>query len=157
MINKTPCSSSRSASPSKTMKIPSSFPLCFNTSCPRIATCLRFTAGKELAGTKLYALSVLPHVLQANGECTMYRNNAPIRGAYGFSTLFSNVKKKDVALIRKKVIEYLGSQSGYYRYNNGTRLLLPEQQEQILTIFREHGYQEHLRFDHYCETYDFTD
>ena len=139
------------------MKIPSTFPLCFNSSCPRKATCLRYVAGAQLPDTKLYALSVLPRTLQADGECPMYRGNTPIKGAYGFSTLFSNVKQKDVSLLREKVIKYLGSQSGYYRYNNGTRLLLPEQQAQILTLFREHGYQEHLRFDHYCETYDFTD
>lgn len=139
-----------------TMKIPISFPFCFNSSCPRIATCLRFTAGKELSETKQYALSVLPHVLQANGDCPMYRVNTPIKGAYGFSTLFSNVKKKDISLIRKKVIENLGSQSGYYRYNNGTRLLTPAQQELILALFQEYGYKENLLFDHYCETYDLT-
>jgi hypothetical protein len=139
------------------MKIPSAFPLCFNSSCPRKATCLRYVAGAQLPNTKFYALSVLPRTLQADGECPMYRENTTIKGAYGFSTLFSNVKQKDVSILREKVIEYLGSQSGYYRYNNGTRLLLPEQQAQILTLFREHGYQEHLRFDHYCETYDFTD
>lgn len=87
----------------------------------------------------------------------MYRANTPIRGAYGFSKMFENVRKKDVSLLREKVIEYLGSQSGYYRYNSGQRLLLPEQQEQILALFREQGYQENLSFDHYSETYDFTD
>lgn len=139
------------------MKVPPTFPLCFNTSCSRITTCLRYTAGLNLPKTKLYALSVLPHTLQPNGVCPMYRDNSPIKGAYGFSTLFSNVRKKDISLIRGKVKEYLGSQSGYYRYNKGTRLLLPVQQEKILQLFREHGYQENLRFDHYCETYDFTD
>ena len=141
----------------KTMKIPSTFPLCFNSSCPRKATCLRYVAGAQLPDTKLYALSVLPRALQPNGTCPMYRDSTPIKGAYGFSTLFSNVRKKDVSNIRAKMMEILGSQTGYYRYNNGTRLLLPAQQEQILTLFREYGYQEHLRFDHYCETYDFTD
>ncbi len=139
------------------MKIPLTFALCFNASCPRTNYCLRYVAGTQLPETKHYALSVLPRTLRANGECSMFKENAPIKGAYGFNTLFSNVRKKDVSFLREKVIECLGSQSGYYRYNKGTRLLLPVQQEKILQLFREHGYQENLRFDHYCETYDFTD
>lgn len=139
------------------MRIPPTFPICLNTACPRIATCLRFTAGKDLLPTQQCALTVLPHVLTPDGECPMYRDNAPITVAYGFSILFSNVKKKDVIPIREKIIEYVGSQSGYYRYNNGARQLTPLQQERILAIFREFGYQENLSFDNYSETHDFSD
>ena len=139
------------------MKIPPTYALCFNTSCPRAATCLRYVAGKETLTTQKTALTVLPHVLQSDGVCEMYREHAKITAAYGFSILLSNVRRMDVVPLREKIIDYLGNQSAYYRYNNGKRLLTPVQQEHILTIFREKGYTDNLCFDNYCETYDFTD
>ena len=111
----------------------------------------------KLSDTKLYALSVLPHLLRSDGDCPMFRDASPIKVAYGFSTLFSNVRKKDIPFIREKLMEFLGSQSAYYRYNNGKLLLTPVQQERIYAIFSEYGYQDNLHFDDYSETYDFTD
>ena len=137
--------------------IPSSFAVCYLANCPRKDTCLRFIAGAKLEKTKICAFCILPHTLQLDGTCKMYRDSAPIKGAYGFTTLLSNVKKMDLLPLREKIMAYLGNQTSYYRYRSGKRLLTPEQQEQILAFFREHGYHENLRFDYYCETYDFSD
>ena len=136
---------------------PSSFAVCYLANCPRKNACLRFIAGEKLEKTKIFALCVLPYALQPNGICQMYRDSTPIKGAYGFSTLLSNVRKKDLLPLREKIMAYLGNQTAYYSYRSGKRLLTPEQQEQILAFFREQGYIENLHFDYYCETYDFTD
>ena len=137
--------------------IPSSFAVCCLSNCLQKDKCLRFIAGAKLETTKFCALCVLPHALQPNGTCQMYRDCTPIKGAYGFCTLLSNVRKKDLLPLREKIMAYLGNQTAYYSYRSGKRLLTPEQQEQILAFFREQGYIENLHFDRYCETYDFTD
>lgn len=137
--------------------IPSSFAVCCLSNCLQKDKCLRFIAGAKLETTKICALCVLPHALQPNGICQMYRDCTPIKGAYGFCTLLSNVKKKDLLPLREKIMTYLGNPTAYYSYRSGKRLLTPEQQEQILAFFREQGYIENLHFDYYCETYDFTD
>lgn len=137
--------------------IPSSFAVCCLSNCLQKDKCLRFIAGEKLDTTKICALCILPHALQPNGTCQMYRDCTPIKGAYGFCTLLSNVRKKDLLPLREKIMAYLGNQTAYYSYRSGKRLLTPEQQEQILAFFREQGYIENLHFDCYCETYDFTD
>ena len=103
---------------------PSSFAVCYLANCPRKDTCLRFIAGEKLEKTKIFALCVLPYALQPNGTCQMYRDSTPIKGAYGFCTLLSNVKKKDLLPLREKIMAYLGNQTAYYSYRSGKRLLI---------------------------------
>ena len=139
------------------MKPPLSFALCFNLQCPRQTTCLRYQAAKQIGENHKVGLSIYPTALQPNGECAYFRNSAPIKHAYGFRKLFSQVKQKDAESLRHTIKQYLGGHGTYYRYNRGEKQLTPIQQESILNIFQKYGYTESLIFDEYTTTYDFSE
>lgn len=139
------------------MKVPSTFPLCFNSSCPRRTTCLHYEAGQNIPSRVTSGCAIYPTALTIDGTCPYYRENVKVKLAYGFNTLYANVKKKDISQIRERLIAYVGNRTSYYRFNSGEKYLSPLQQEYILNIFKEYGYTDSLQFDHYLETYDFTD
>lgn len=134
--------------------IPPSYPLCFHGTCPLAATCLRHLAGEHLPADAVWGPAVYPTALK-DGQCKMYHKTRVIHAAYGFDTLFHDVKKRDDTPLRDSLKSYLGGHGTYYRYNRGERLLTPEQQAAILDLFRSYGYTENLAFDHYRDVYDF--
>ena len=135
--------------------IPPSFARCFQSDCPMADTCMRFLAGKHIQEGQVRGEAVFPTARQEGG-CKMYRPTRVIRAAYGFKALFAEVKKKDDTPLRGLIKAYLGGNTMYYRYHNGERLLTPEQQEWIVSLFRRHGYTEGLCFDAYRDVYDFS-
>lgn len=139
------------------MKVPSTFPLCFNTACPRKETCLHYTAAQHIESTRKVGEAIYPSALQPDGSCIYYRESKVINQAYGFRNLFAHVKQKDAEILRNKIKQYLGGHGTYYRYNRGERTLTPEKQEWILNLFREYGYTDFLTFDEYLTDYDFYD
>lgn len=136
-------------------QIPPAFIRCFQSDCPQAETCIRFLAGKHVPADKICGHAVFP-TARTGSTCKMYRPTRIIRAAHGFTALFANVKQKDDTPLRRRIMEYLGGRSTYYRYHHGERLLTPEQQEWILSLFRQAGYTEELRFDSYQDTYDLS-
>ena len=135
-------------------QIPYTFSRCFQSDCPQADTCAHFLASKfiikgQVSGPAIYPTSRL------NGTCVCYKQTGIIHVAYGFKTLFAEIKKKDEKPIRDRIKKYLGGNTAYYRYHHGKRLLSPDQQEWILALFRQHGYTEELHFDGYRDIYDF--
>ena len=134
--------------------VPSIWELCFNKDCPHKDTCMRYFVGQHLPDDKNIGLAVFPNALQ-NGRCEFYVEKKVIRAAWGFHNLFLNVKHVDDTPIRREIQQYLGSRPTYYRYMNGQLTLTPEQQADIIDIFRSYGYTEQLRFDYYVDRYSF--
>lgn len=135
-------------------QIPPTYARCFQEDCPKADTCARFLAGKYIPEGKTHGVAVFPTARQGS-RCEYYKRTHVIRAAYGFKTLFAEVKWKDDTPLRDRVKAYLGGRITCYRYHHGERLLTPEQQEWILALFRRKGYTEGLRFDGYKELYDF--
>lgn len=134
--------------------IPSSFDRCFQNDCPKADTCAHFLAGQYLHTGQICGPAVYPSARQ--GEvCKMYKETRIIRAAYGFKALFAEVKQKDNTPLRNRIKRYLGGNTTYYRYHHGERLLTPEQQSWIISLFRQAGYTEELHFDAYLDQYDF--
>lgn len=136
-------------------QIPSSFCRCFQSDCPKADSCIRFLAGKYIPEKWVSGPAVYPTARRGDA-CACYKQTRVIRAAYGFSTLFAEVKKKDDTPLRDRIKLYLGGSTTYYRYHHGERLLTPEQQQWIINLFRQHGYADDLRFDVYRDLYDFT-
>ena len=80
-----------------------------------------------------------------------------MRGAYGFNTMLNDLKRKDEELLRGMITDYLGSNTTYYKFNRGEKLLTPEQQEWILALFRKYGYTGEKEFEGYRYIYDFSE
>ena len=111
--------------------VPCDWTLCFIQNCPLKATCMRYFVGEH------------------------YFEKRVIRVAWGFSTLFSEVKRKDDLPLRNQIKEFLGGHGTYYCYMHGKKMLNSEQQAWILDLFRDYGYTTNLVFDHYADVYDF--
>ena len=91
-------------------------------------------------------------------QCKLYKEIRVINGAYGFKSLFSEVKQKDYTPLRDQIKDYLGGHGTFYRYNSGDKLLTPEQQQWILNLFDSYGYKkEDLAFEHYKDAIDFSE
>lgn len=135
--------------------VPASFVYCFFDDCPLAGTCLRAIVTKTCPPQDWNGNAVFPKARQGN-TCRLYKKMRVIRAAYGFSTLFNEVKAKEASYMRCAVQGFLGGKTTYYRYHHGERLLTPEQQNSILDFFRKQGYTQELHFDVYKDIYDFS-
>lgn len=138
-------------------KVPASYMMCFNASCPKAATCLHLLAGASLPATITCGPAIYPNAKTDGKGCKFFDEAKPVQMAWGFSKLFDVVRYRDAKMMRDIMAKKLGNRSNYYRYNRGEKLLNPQEQEKILNIFRKSGYETGLEFDHYVTTYDFTD
>lgn len=136
-------------------QIPPSYSRCFQQDCPQAESCLHFQAGKCLKRGIYEGIAIFPNARTANG-CKCFHPIRSIMAAWGFQTLFTDVKAKDETPLRNLIKSYLGQHAAYYRYHQGKRKLNPEQQAWIINLFRKWGYTDPLAFDHYEETYDFN-
>lgn len=135
--------------------VPPVWQLCFCEGCPRHGECLRFLAGQYAPENLTWGPAIYPAAYK-NGTCSHFKAVRFIKAAYGFKSLFREVKQKDYTPLRDRIKDYLGGHGTYYRYNRGERLLTPEQQQWILDLFNKYGYTENLAFEHYREVIDFT-
>lgn len=136
------------------LSLPRSWAHCFKETCEQKENCLRHLTGASLPADKLFGMAVYP-TAGTGGTCPFFREARTMNGAWGFASLFRNVKEKDHAQLRRRMKEYLGSNGTYYKYEHGTLFLTPAQQAWILALFREFGYEEGLAFEHYETTVDF--
>lgn len=135
-------------------QVPAGYVYCFNEACPKREECLRWKVTQQIDPDLTIAKTVLPAVL-SRPSCSYFRKAEQKVMAWGFTTLFAEVKSKDEADLRQQIKTFLGGNGTYSRYKSGQRLLSPAQQEHILDLFRKRGYSEGLEFDHYVTVYDF--
>lgn len=134
--------------------VPPSFALCFKADCPRAAECLRFKTAGFLPAKHQMGPAIYPNITVGEKGCRYFHPSKPKVMAWGLSSMFYDVRSFHVADLRAAVKNYLGGHTNYYRYNRGEYLLSPEQQKQILKIFKKNGYED-VDFEHYVTTYDF--
>lgn len=133
--------------------VPKSFIFCF-LDCPLSSRCVLHRAGETVPAGTQFGTAVFPTARQGDG-CPMFKELRVIHAAWGFSRLFAPVRATDIVSLRADVKNYLGGNGTYSRYKLGRRLLTPEQQRDILNIFRRYGYTEETQFDHYVDVVDF--
>ena len=127
---------------------------CFNETCPLKADCLHYITGKKIPNGMTQGNAVYPNALH-DGQCKYYKCCQFTHEAWGFSTLFKDVRYQDVAEIRAEMKACLGGHGTYYRYHHGKSLLSPKQQQQIIAIFNRYGYKDNLTFDGYKDVVDY--
>jgi hypothetical protein len=135
-------------------QVPEWWALCFLAECPRIGECLRYQVGQVAPEKMTKGCCVMPSVLK-QAKCPHFHPIVTVRAAVGFTHIFDEVKERHHADMRAKIAEYLGGGGTYYRYRNGTKLLMPEQQQWIRNLFKRYGYQEDIEFDNYRTVYRF--
>ena len=136
---------------------PTSFARCFNDECPLSAQCLRRFVGQNEQGQPAIGLCVYPFDATA-ANCPHFRDVAKVQMAWGFDPLFHDVLERHATALRRRLFSYCGTETAYYRYNRGDKHLTPAQQQDILAIFAEYGYDPAtLAFAHYAAEYNFYD
>jgi len=135
---------------------PKSWYNCFNSACPKAGECMHFMTGKNVPDDVTLGNAIYPNACK-NGECRFFKQIRMMRGAYGFNTMLNDLKRKDEELLRGMITDYLGSNTTYYKFNRGEKLLTPEQQEWILALFRKYGYTGEKEFEGYRYIYDFSE
>lgn len=127
--------------------LPSSWSYCFNDDCQRKDECVCYLSRKYLKDTMITARTVLPNAWK-NRDCAAFTQIQMVKVAWGFDSLFAEVKMKDAPTLRLRMRSYLGSKGQYYRFKLGQRKLSPKQQKGVLQIFHDLGYDD-VKFDHY--------
>ena len=135
---------------------PKSWYNCFNSACPKAGECMHFMTGKNVPADVTLGNAIYPNACK-NGECRFFKQTRMMRGAYGFNSMLNDLKRKDEELLRGMITDYLGSNTTYYKFNRGEKLLTPEQQEWILALFRKYGYTGEKEFEGYRYIYDFSE
>lgn len=135
-------------------KLPSRITYCFQNDCPMKDECLHYQCFSCKSADEKRGYAIFPDALH-DGECEYFVQLRIVKTAWGFNSLFSDVKVKDAPVLRRKMKRYLGSKGQYYRYKLGQLRLLPEQQECIKGIFADMGYAD-VDFDNFKEELDLT-
>ena len=136
--------------------VPRSWLICHNDQCPMKEECLRYAVAPIVEASREYGPSVYHSALK-DGKCSYFVDKEPERLAWGFRPLFSKVRHEDYANLRCRVMALFGSESQFFRYNRGRFRLSPEQQDQVLALFRSYGYDtKDLRFAHYDDCFKFN-
>lgn len=134
---------------------PHDWAICFQTTCPQAATCLRRRMAELAPETLLRHISVLPAALR-QGQCSLYVPAEPVHMAWGMKNTFARVKPYHYQEMRPKLEGHFGSHSTFYRYFNGQRPITPAQQQWIANLLRQFGYDAPPHFDREEDVYDFT-
>lgn len=135
-------------------KVPTYYQVCFHEQCPRSGECLRFLTAQHIPEKVVTGMAVYPTACH-NGQCEFFRSSEKVVLAWGFSQLYTPLKRYFHSIARNDVVTYFGSEGTYYRYYHGERKLSPAQQQDIAGILKKYQYDGPLTFDHYEESYDF--
>lgn len=130
-----------------------SYPVCFNESCPRHATCLHWMLHDYLPENTLLLKCVNPHHADvAAGKCPLYRDSAPHRMPYGILSVYHDMPARTERSIKNRLISQF-SRKRYYEYHNGTRPMTPEVEKYVRGVIRAAGWKEEPHFMGYVEEY----
>lgn len=118
---------------------------CFNGDCQYADSCFRQLSAKYIPAEVDFGMAVYPGACK-DGKCRHYLKARIADMAWGFSSLFNNVKAMDLKILRMQTKELLGGKTAYYRYHRGERKLTPEQQDEVRKLFAKYGYTD-ISFD----------
>lgn len=134
-------------------QVPFDYPLCLNGQCPKAATCLRQLAMQSMPTEKDYWKVISPKRLATvKGECPFYRSSQKARYAKGFMNMLNSLPYNKRGIAIANLIAGFGQRT-YYRARKGERLLLPEEQQSVLNVFRHLDAGMATEFDSYAEGY----
>lgn len=134
-------------------QVPFDYPLCLNSQCPKAASCLRQLAAQSAPADLAYWKIISPkHLSTLKGECPFYRSSQKARYAKGFMNMLDNLPYNKRRIAIANLIAGFGQRT-YYRARKGERLLLPEEQQSVLNVFKHLDANMNPEFDSYVEDY----
>ena len=131
------------------------YTVCFAAQCPLKGQCLRYLTGEQMPDDKCYYSCVNPRSQNVGTDkCPLFRKAKKVRFAKGMMNIFNDSMPKRLEPYVRGQIIARHCRTYYYEYRNGERLISPAIQQEILSLFREAGWNEEVRFDSYVEDYE---
>lgn len=132
-------------------QVPFDYPLCLNGQCPKAATCLRQLAMQSMPTEKDYWKIISPKRLATvKGMPSTAQSEGALR--QGFMNMLNSLPYNKRGIAIANLIAGFGQRT-YYRARKGERLLLPEEQQSVLNVFRHLDAGMATEFDSYAEGY----
>lgn len=122
--------------------------ICIKNDCTACTTCYRHKEISNLGSdTRCFSLLNPASLPQSAEECPYYLEAVECKVAYGFRNMRDTVPRKAGAYIYDSI--GLGCRDEYYRYQNGKKRILPDQQRYILARMKQYGADTSIGFDMY--------
>lgn len=139
-------------------QLPSGYVLCPNEACPRAGQCLRQALFNGVPASCKYIRILSPAAARqaAGPQCPHFRALETRRFAQGIDALLAQLRTfpyDDAVWLKRKVYEYFGKNK-YYDIKNRIRLVTPEEQEEVVSIFRRRGITALPVYDEYIDKFD---
>lgn len=123
--------------------------VCDAANCPMHNKCSRHAEYLLLKATEPYMLQLNKSLLTiGENGCQYLHIPKLVTAAYGFKVMYATVPKKNATNLWKRFPGDI-SRRQFYRLLSGEVALLPDEQEEILTFFKEMGADTSLGFDRY--------
>ena len=130
-----------------------SYAVCFNESCTKRETCLRWILRNYLPKDSMVTRCINPQNAEiASGNCPMYRDSEPRRMPYGILSVYHDMPGRMERSIKNRLISQF-SRKRYYEYHNGTRPMTPEAEQYVRQVIRANGWKDEPHFMGYVEEY----
>lgn len=134
--------------------IPKKYLYCTHSKCPRRNKCLRHQATLCIPQNVTDFRTVNPsHIAGNENNCNFFKPYCTSRFACGMDHILDNIPYTTAVTIRKELYSLMG-RSMFYRIRNKERMLHPDEQEQIITVFLKHGIKTKPEFDKYINLFD---
>ena len=136
--------------------VPQDYPVCIHTQCPKAGECLHRIAFEKLRTENTYMRLLNPNRCAADGSCTNFRCNKPVRYARGFTGFQHRMYPDQYDRFMSILIMHFG-RNPYYGRRRGTIAMPPEEQELVLQVLRNVGVTVEIQFDSYVDAINWYD
>ena len=136
--------------------IPTDYPICQHTDCPRAAICLHQLAYQPLMERNEILQLINPGQCTKDDKCLHFRDSTPVTYARGFTgmqqRMFPDQYQTFMSILKRRF-----SHNPYYERRRGETALSPNEQKIVLNALRQAGVTEDIKFDSYEENVNWYD
>ena len=130
--------------------IPSTYPICEKTDCPKAVHCLHQIAYAPLRKQESYLHLINPDFCRPGDSCPFFRSSEPVRYAYGFAHFQEEMLPRQYNRFCAILRDHYG-RTAFYDRRRGDKPLSPKEQEMVLQTARSVGVKLQLQFSRYEE------
>ncbi len=130
--------------------MPADFVCCFKSGCPRSAECLRHVAIERFAAGRRVVMALNAAALPAAEACAAFVDHRPRQMAWGWRRIYASLPCGVAKAVKADLLSRFGP-TVYYRIGRGERLLTPEEQEFVRSLFRRYGQPGEPEYEHTVE------
>lgn len=136
--------------------VPRNFALCLNADCPLSGQCLHYIVRTMIPEDELILHVYNPEAVKGGEDCEHFRNQTPVRYAYGFEGMQAHMLPGQYAMFRDTLIACF-SRNRFFVRRRGEFPISPREQAYIRGVLEQVGADPSLEFDRYEERINWSD